>query len=313
MKKNRNLDIKLENSAVIDNRISSNQLYLEDQDFNIHYLQAGEHTTNKEVILLVHGWPTSSFLYRQMMLPLSKFYNVIALDLPGFGLSDKDSNASYSFKYHSNIIDSFVRNLNIENVHLVVHDLGGPIGLWWSHQNSTKIASYVLLDTIVYDDFSWAVKLFVSMTLLPGIKNWFSRPSGISFSMKLGVKNKLRMTKPVLDAYHAPFKTKTDRQSLLKTAHKLHINGFKDVANHMETMDVPLCMIYAENDVILPEVKGTFHRLKKRQPNSELHAISECGHFLQEDQPNEVLKPMLAFYLALKDKSDGLQPKNTPK
>jgi|GEM_PF-679402 len=288
-----------ENSAVLASGISSNYLYLKDQNFNIHYLHAGTHSNNKEVILLIHGWPTSSFLYRHMMMPLTQFHNVIALDLPGFGLSDKDPNARYSFKYHSDIIDSLLCKLNIERVHLVVHDLGGPIGLWWAKQHSKKVASYVLLDTIVYDDFSWAVKLFVSMTLIPGIKNWFSRNGGIKFSMKLGVKNKHRMNKRVLKAYQAPFKSKEDRQSLLKTAHKLHLKGFKDVAEHMESMDKPLCMVYAQNDVILPEVKDTFSRLQKAHSTSNLHAIPECGHFLQEDRPEEVLKPMLAFYKRL--------------
>jgi len=124
-----------ENSALLADEISSNRLYLDDQDFNIHYLQAGNHADNKEVILLIHGWPTSSFLYRHMMMPLTQFHNVIAIDLPGFGQSDKDPNARYSFKYHSDIIDSLLCKLNIERVHLVVHDLGGPIGLWW--QNNT--------------------------------------------------------------------------------------------------------------------------------------------------------------------------------
>ncbi|MFT5718363.1 MAG: pimeloyl-ACP methyl ester carboxylesterase [Oleiphilaceae bacterium] len=55
-------------------------------------------------------------------------------------------------------------------------------------------------------------------------------------------------------------------------------------------------MIYAENDVILPEVNDFFSRLKTTRPSSALHAIPEYGHFLQEDRPEEVLKPMLAFY-----------------
>jgi haloalkane dehalogenase len=288
-----------ENSALLADGISSNHLYLNDQDFNIHYLQAGTHTDNNEIMLLIHGWPTSSFLYRHMMMPLTPFHNVIALDLPGFGLSDKDPNASFSFKYHATIIDSLLRKLNVKRVHLVVHDLGGPIALWWAKKHSDKVASYVLLNTIIYDDFSWAVKLFVSMTLMPGMKNWFSGNAGIKFSMKLGIKNKHRMNQSVIKAYQAPFKSKGDRQSLLRTAHRLHLNGFTDVAEHMENMDKPLCMIYAQNDVILPEVKDTFSRLKKIHPSSDLHVISECGHFLQEDRPEEVLKPLLPFYQRL--------------
>ena len=84
--------------SLLPTGIDSHKLYLEDQDFNIHYLEAGEQHTSDEVILLVHGWPTSSFLYRHMMVPLSQHHRVIALDLPGFGESDKDPKASFSFR-----------------------------------------------------------------------------------------------------------------------------------------------------------------------------------------------------------------------
>ena len=276
--------------------VTSNTLHLEAQNFNIHYLQAGEKHTSDEVILLVHGWPTSAFLYRHMMLPLAQHHRVIAIDLPGFGYSDKDPSASYSFRYHADIIQGLIESLGIKKVHLVVHDLGGPIGLWWASQNENLISSYVLLDTIIYDDFSWAVKLFVSMTLIPGVKSWFSRPAGLKFAMRLGMTNKHRLEGEVMKGYLDPFTSKPDRQALLRTAHKLHMNGFKDLSKHMEALTKPLCMIYAENDVILPEVGDRFRRLQQHHPDAELHVVPNCGHFLQEDCPEDVLKPMLGFY-----------------
>jgi len=285
--------------SLLPTGIESRKVYLEEQDFNIHYLETGEQHASDEVILLVHGWPTSSFLYRHMMAPLSKYHRVIAIDLPGFGESDKDAEASFSFRYHAEIIQGLINKLGIQKVHLVVHDLGGPIGLWWAKQNEEVVASYVLLDTIIYPEFSWAVKLFVAMTLMPGVKNWFSGPSGLKFAMRLGLKNKGQLTKPVLQAYQAPFQTKSDRLALLHSASKLHIKGFNDVAQLVETTDKPICMVYAENDVILPEISETFNKVKKAQPRASLHSISHCGHFLQEDRPEEVVKPMMAFYQGL--------------
>jgi len=288
------------NQSLLPTGISSHKLYLEGQNFNIHYLEAGDQNSSDEVILLVHGWPTSSFLYRDMMVPLSQHHKVIAIDLPGFGDSDKDANASFSFRYHAEIIQGLINTLGIKKVHLAVHDLGGPIALWWAKQHEEIIASYVLLDTIIYPEFSWAVKLFVGMTMMPGVKIWFSSPAGLKFAMKLGIKNKARLTKQVLGAYQAPFQSKVDRTALLLSASKLHIKGFDDIAKHIETTDKPICMVYAENDVILPEISETFSKVKTAQPSASLHSVSHCGHFLQEDRPEEVLKPMMAFYQKLK-------------
>ena len=73
---------------------------------NIHYLSAGEGA----VILLIHGWPTSAYLWRNIMPELSKKYRVIAIDLPGFGQSDKRLEDSFSFRYFNEILMGFLAN-----------------------------------------------------------------------------------------------------------------------------------------------------------------------------------------------------------
>lgn len=284
------------NTETLAAGIDSRQVHLQAQDFTIHYLEAGADKPSDEIILLVHGWPTSSYLYRHLMLPLARHKRVIAIDLPGFGQSDRKPDARYSFRYHSEIIQALLDQLQVKTVHLVVHDLGGPIALWWASQHAETVASYVLLDTVVYAQFSWAVKLFVLMTLMPGVRRWLSGPQGIKFSMNLGLYNRARLTDAVLAHYQAPFKTDGDRLALLRTAHRLHLSGFKAVGQHMESVDKPVCMIYAQNDRILPEIAETFARLKGALPDAELHRIDRCGHFLPEDDPQALLLPMLAFY-----------------
>src|SRR5688500_7200989 len=77
-------------------------------------------------VLLLHGWPTSSFLWRNVMPPIARVNRVVALDLPGFGGSDKPAGARYNFDFFERAIDGFLEQLGIDAVAIASHDLGGP-------------------------------------------------------------------------------------------------------------------------------------------------------------------------------------------
>lgn len=286
-------------TAQLPEGVTRHTVRLTEKDFTMAYLEAGAEHPAEEVILLIHGWPTSSYLYRNTMPKLAEQHRVIAIDLPGFGWSDKDPKASFSFRYHEEIIQALVDQLGIQKVHVAVHDLGGPIGLWWAMQHADRVASYVILDTIVYSNFSWAVKLFVSMTLMPGVRNWFSGTGGLAFAMKLGIYNKSRLSKEALTQYQYPFQDKDSREALLRSASRLHIKGFVKLGKYMKEIKQPVCLIYAENDKILPEIAITMERLNNDISQATLHRVPECGHFLQEEKPKEVAAIMSDFYQSL--------------
>ncbi|MEM7372158.1 MAG: alpha/beta hydrolase [Bacteroidota bacterium] len=283
--------------------IRAHYILLKEEQIQLHYLECEGKQSSEEAILLLHGWPTSSFLYRKMMQPLAKHHRVIALDLPGFGKSDKNPGDSFSFRYHGRILDEFVAQLGIKKVHLVVHDLGGPIGLWWAQQHREQVASYVILNTVVIPPFSWGVKLFVLMTLVPLVRKWLSSPAGIRFSMRLGIHDHSILTPEVLEGYQSPFVRTSDdsaaRKSLLKSAHSLHMNGFKDVAEGLANISAPTCLICAEKDRILPRVKETTQHIHALIPHASNYSIPDCGHFLQEEKPTVVATIMSDFYQQL--------------
>ncbi len=127
------------------NQSSIKSNFVKIENLNLHYLSAG----SGDSVLLLHGWPTSSYLWRNIIVRLSKTKQVIALDLPGFGQSSKPLDDSYSFNYYDKIIDSFFKNLGISQTSLVVHDLGGPVGLIWAVRHPEKIISLVLINTLV--------------------------------------------------------------------------------------------------------------------------------------------------------------------
>ncbi len=282
--------------------IQSHFIQLNDTNLKLHYLESGLRHKSDKVILLLHGWPTSSYLYRKMMVPLAKFHRVIAIDLPGFGQSDKNLEDSFSFPYYANAIQTFIEQKNIQKVHLVVHDLGGPIGLWWAQKHRKVVASYVILDTIVFPDFSWGVKLFMFMTMLPFVKKWLSSPSGIAFAMRFGIYNKAVLTPEVMAAYQAPFQDKMARKVLLRSVQRLNPKGFKDISESLKDITQSTSLIYAENDKILPKAKETMERISAILPQASMHSIPECGHFMQEEKPDEIVKIMLRFYAGLLDK-----------
>ena len=78
-------------------------------------------------------------------------------------------------------------------MNLVVHDLGGPIGLVWAVKNPSYIKRLAFLNTLIYADFSWGVILFGIAMRLPGVKNWLTTPKGIAASVKFGMEQKQKV------------------------------------------------------------------------------------------------------------------------
>ncbi|MGB1581511.1 MAG: alpha/beta fold hydrolase [Nevskiales bacterium] len=258
----------------------------------LHYLEAGK----GDPVLLLHGWPTSSYLWRNIIPEMAKTNRVIALDLPGFGQSDKPLGASYSFPFFSGVIDDFLAALRIKKLGLAVHDLGGPVGLYWACKNRERVTRLALLNTLIYPEMSWAVVLFVAVCRLPVAGGLISSPRGIRFSMRYGVDNKGNLDGEPLAAYQAPFADKASRKALLKAAYGLHPKGFKKIATALPYFDCPVRVVYGENDRILPDVEKTMTRVKRDLPQAEVTSLPGCGHFLQEDKPEEVARLLADFF-----------------
>lgn len=269
-------------------------------DLRLHYLEAEpreEHgPAPPETVLLIHGWPTSSHLWRHVMPGLARTHRVIAPDLPGFGLSSKPLDASYSFNFHARTLEAFLDTIGVDKVHLVVHDLGGPVGLYWATQHPERIARLALLNTLVYPEFSTAVKLFGLAIRLPLLNMWLAGPSGIAFSMRFGVERKEQLTEDVLRPYQLPFEERAARKALLMTGARLGMKGFRQIAANLPEFKGPVRLIYGESDRILPDVDETMKRVKRDLPQAEITSLPNCGHFLQEDEPERVSELLAEFF-----------------
>src|SRR3954451_21222566 len=121
----------------------------------IDKVQAGELTlAYRELgsgppVLLLHGWPTSSFLWRNVMPPIARSNRVIALDIRGFEKSNKPLGVRYGFELFERALDGFLAALEIDRVALAVHDLGGPVGVHWALRRPERVTRLALLNTLL--------------------------------------------------------------------------------------------------------------------------------------------------------------------
>ena len=270
--------------------------FVEVEGLRLHFLEAGAGPP----VLLLHGWPTHSALWRHAVPLIAQHRRVIALDLPGYGRSDKPLDASYSFRFYDRILSGLLDALGVEQVGLGVHDIGGPIGLHWAVQSAHRISSLAILNTLVFPEMSAMVKLFIAATWIPGIRALLTSPPGLAASMRFGVHNKAQMPDAVAAIYQEPFQSRAARAALLKAAHGLHPSGFHTIAGGLAAafQDVPVCLLYGEADRILPRVAWTMGRVAELLPHAQVTRLADCGHFLQEDQPQAVAETLAAFFAA---------------
>ena len=273
------------------NNQAMNSEFVEVDGLRLHYRTHGE----GDPVLLLHGWPTSSYLWRHVMEPMNG-NRVIALDLPGFGQSDKPLDASYSFRFYEKLLNNLLEVLGIERIGLAVHDLGGPVGLYWACRNPERLSRLALLNTIVYPQMSWAVVAFVTACKAPILRTFMSSPAGLHFAMRYGVTRSL--DKEVIRAVQEPFKSQDARRALLKAGGSLHPKGFVTIAKRLPDLEIPVRIIYGERDRILPDVAKTMARVKKDLPQAEITSFNDCGHFLQEQRGEEIGRLLNEFFAA---------------
>ncbi len=266
--------------------------FVEVEGLRIHYTDAGE----GEPAILLHGWPTSAFLWRNITGHIARRNRAIAIDLPGFGWSDKPLDASYSFPFYDRILQGFLDALKIDATGLAVHDLGGPIGLYWACKHPERLTKLALLNTLVYPEFSWAVIVFGLACRLPGVRHWISSPAGLRFAIRFGVTEPKLLPIETIEGVQAPFVSADARRALVKAGTGLHPKGFVEIAAGLPSLKVPVRIIYGERDRILPDVGKTMCRVSGDLPQAEVTALPDCGHFLQEERPDEVGRLLADFF-----------------
>jgi len=183
-----------------------------------HYLDEGE--GEGEVVVAVHGNPTWSFYYRDLVKDLRNDFRVVVPDHMGCGLSDKPSDDDYDYTLSRRIDDfgTLMDDLDLTGINLVVHDWGGMIGLGWAVRNPERIKRLVILNTAAFHlpktkPFPWQLWMVRDTPLGPLLVRGFNAFARGATHLACTRK---KLSKQVRDAYCAPNDGWSDRLATLR-------------------------------------------------------------------------------------------------
>jgi haloalkane dehalogenase len=247
-------------------------------------------------VLLLHGWPTSSHLWREVMVPIAQANRAVAVDLPGFGASDKPLDRRYSFELFERTIDVLLAELGIDETAIAVHDLGGPVGVHWAIRNPERVTKIALLNTLLYPEFSDAVLEFVKLLSNPESRGRLTSPEGLESVLRLGLTDESHLTDELLEAVREPFRTEDSRRALAAAGIQLQLEGFAEIGRCLHELRMPVRIVYGARDQVLPDVADTMARVERDLPQAVTTALPDCGHFLQEEAPQQVGELLARFF-----------------
>ena len=270
----------------------------------MHYVDEGAGPP----VVCVHGNPTWSFYYRNVIQALRADHRVIAPDHVGMGLSDKPDDAHYAYTLQARVDDftHFIASLGLtEPLTLVVHDWGGMIGFAWAVQHPEQVKKLVVLNTGAFplpDDKEFPWQLALARTPLGALlvrgMNAFSWTS-THLSM-----TQTRMPDDVRQAYTAPYDSWVNRIATLRFVQDIPLQpgvpGYDVVKRTAEALGnlahVPMLIGWGSKDFVFDDA---FLRVWQRHfPNATLQYYPQAGHYVLEDAAADLVPRIAAFVRA---------------
>lgn len=266
--------------------------FLEIDGANIHYIEKGA----GDPILFLHGNPTSSYLWRNIIPHLTSVGRCIAMDLIGMGKSDKPD-IEYRFFDHVKYVEGFIERMRLENITLVIHDWGSGLGFHYAMHHESNVKGIAFMEAIIMSVPSWdwfpaEMKEIFQAFRTPDVgwdmivnKNMF-----IEQILPGGVVRKL--TDEEMNYYRSPFVNPASRRPIWQWPNEIPIGGEpRDVAQavdhysgKLQQSELPKLLFYATPGALLPQLVVDW--CQQNLKNLRSVNIGQGLHYLQEDNPH---------------------------
>lgn len=257
----------------------------------IHYIDEGE----GEPLLLLHGNPTWSFLYRGIVIRLRSRFRCIALDYPGFGLSVRPDGYEYTPAEHADVVRDFVRHLDLRGLTIVGQDWGGPIGLSVATRELDRLRALVMGNTWYWPLDAWQAKAFsYVLSMAPMQTRILQKNFFVEKIMPMGVKHAL--ADEVMHHYREAQPTPRSRVGVAEFPRQLleaspWLGDLEDAVRE-RLANVPVLLTWGVHDIAFPT--RYMERFRDDFRVTEIRRL-DAKHFIQEDAPAEIAAAIGSF------------------
>jgi haloalkane dehalogenase len=276
--------------------------YVEVHGSRMHYIDEGD----GDPILFLHGNPTSSYLWRNIIPHVTGLGRAIAPDLIGMGKSDK-IDIDYRFLEHCRYIEGFIRALGLKNITLVIHDWGSALGFHYARQHEENIKGIAFMEGILapvasWDDFPEDFQQLFKMFRTPDV-GWDMIVNQNFFVEQILPGAVVRpLTEAEMNRYREPFADVDSRKPLWRWPNEIPIEGepaevvevVRAYNSWLQLTHIPKLMFYGTPGALMtaPVVDWASQALK----NISAVDLGQGIHFLQEDSPHVIGEELASWY-----------------
>ena len=278
--------------------------FIEVEGSKIHYVEEG----SGDPILFLHGNPTSSYLWRNIIPYAAEVGRAIAPDLIGMGKSDKPD-IEYRFFDHSRYVEGFIAKLGLRNITFVMHDWGSALGFHYASRHEGNVKGLAFMEAIMRP-MTWADMPDQARDMF---KSFRTKDVGEDLLIKrnMFVENVLpasvvrTLTDEEMDHYREPYKEEAARKPVWRWPNEIPIEGEpKDVHEAakaywawLQRTELPKLLFYANPGALLPA--AIVPTLEQAMKNLKTVDIGPGVHFVQEDNPHKIGEEVAAWYKGL--------------
>jgi len=258
----------------------------------MHYVEQGA----GDPILFLHGNPTSSYLWRNVIPHLSPLGRCVAPDLIGMGKSDKPD-IEYRFFDHSRYVDGFIEALGLRNITLVIHDWGSALGFYYAMRHESNVKGIAFMEAIVrplsWDEWPEQARQVFQGFRTPGVGEQMILEQNMFVEAVLPGAILRKLSDEEMARYREPFPDPASRKPVWRWPNEIPIDGQpEDVvqaaqaySDWLKKTPLPKLLLYAQPGAIMRNLVGW---CQESFPNLKSVDIGPGVHFLQEDHPHEI-------------------------
>jgi len=258
------------------------------QPLDVAYTDVG----SGEPVVLLHGIPTWSYLYHEVIPLLEPHCRVVAPDFLGHGYSDRRDRFDRSLTAQTAMILRLLDALDLERATIVGHDTGGGVALILGIEHPARVARLVLSNIVAYD--SWPIDDMIAL----GNPAWRAKPPRevaefVASGLPDGLHNPDRLTAEFRAGIVAPYSDEEGKISLIRNASALNTNHTTALIDRHGEVGAPTLVLWGVHDPWQTIADG--ERLAREIPNARLVRVETASHWLQQDEPELFAREIVRF------------------